>query len=209
MPIILDQALYNKVRKEADEIYDKPSAYKSGWIVKTYKQRGGKYAEDNKPKDLARWFKEDWGSISKPDQYPVFRPFKRVSAKTPLTASELDPLHAKKQIELKQEIRGSANLPKFQGGGTYKIKPYTYRRAKQLGVQVFPSVNPKYKIEVYDKNGFFITNIGASGYKDYPTYVEEEGLDYAKKRRELYKIRHDKDRHTKGTAGYYADKLLW
>ena len=27
----------------ADEIYEKPSAYKSGYIVKKYKELGGKY----------------------------------------------------------------------------------------------------------------------------------------------------------------------
>jgi len=36
MPIILDQDLYNKVKLYADTIYKKPSAYKSGFIVKTY-----------------------------------------------------------------------------------------------------------------------------------------------------------------------------
>jgi hypothetical protein len=92
---------------------------------------------------------------------------------------------------------------------TYKILPYTYHQAKILGVQVFPSDNPKYKIEVYDKNGVFLTYIGASGYKDYPTYVKENGLEYAQKRRRLYKIRHNKDRHARGTAGFFADKLLW
>jgi hypothetical protein len=210
MPIILDQELYNKVRKEADDIYTKPSAYKSCWIVKTYKERGGRYADDNKPKDLARWFKEKWGDIGG-KEYPVYRPFKRVSAKTPLTASEIDPKQAKKQIDLKQEIKGSANLPKFEGAGfkKYEILPYTYHQAKVLGVKVFPSDNPKYKIEVYDKNGVFLTYIGASGYKDYPTYVKEDGLEYAQQRRRLYKIRHNKDRHARGTAGFFADKLLW
>ena len=52
MPIILNQNLYNDVKKEADNVYKKSSAYKSGWIVKTYKDRGGKYRNDNKPKLL-------------------------------------------------------------------------------------------------------------------------------------------------------------
>lgn len=38
-----DKNLYNKVKAEADKVYGKPSAYKSGWIVKTYKERGGEY----------------------------------------------------------------------------------------------------------------------------------------------------------------------
>jgi hypothetical protein len=91
----------------------------------------------------------------------------------------------------------------------YHITEYTYDRAKHLGVQVFPSDNPKYKLEVYDKNGVFITYCGANGYKDFPTYMAEKGWEYAKRRRELYKIRHQKDRTKVGSRGYYADQLLW
>lgn len=112
MPIIEDQVLYNKVKDEADRIYKKSSAYKSGWIVKTYKQRGGKYINDDKPKNLQRWFLEDWGDIGG-QEYPVYRPFKRVSKLTPLTASEIDPIQAKKQIALKQIYKGERNLPSF------------------------------------------------------------------------------------------------
>ncbi len=51
--------LYEKVKKMADAKYKKPSAYKSGWIVKTYKEMGGKY-KGEKPKNtgLDRWYKE-------------------------------------------------------------------------------------------------------------------------------------------------------
>lgn len=42
-PIPTNKQLYLKVKEEADSIYSKPSAYKSGWIVKTYKERGGSY----------------------------------------------------------------------------------------------------------------------------------------------------------------------
>lgn len=220
MPIILDQALYNRIKREADKIYEKPSAYKSGWIVKTYKSRGGAYEDDNKPKKLERWFKEDWKSIGRQGEYPTYRPTKRVSKETPLTADEIDPKQAKEQIALKQDIKGKANLPKFkakgleplgsmEGAGLYKITDYTKKQAKRLGVQVFPSDNPKKKIEVYDKNGIFITNIGGAGYKDFPTFTAENGLEYAKERQRLYKIRHEKTRHKVGSASYYADQLLW
>jgi hypothetical protein len=36
MPIIDNIELYNKVKAEVDKIYTKPSAYKSGYIVKKY-----------------------------------------------------------------------------------------------------------------------------------------------------------------------------
>jgi hypothetical protein len=210
MPTILDQDLYDRVRREADKKYEKPSAYKSGWIVKTYKERGGRYADDNKPKDLKRWFKEEWGDIGG-KEYPVYRPHKRVSAKTPLTADEIDPKQAKEQIKLKQEIKGSANLPKFEGRGTHKkydIKPYTYHQAKLLDVKVFPSDNPKYKIEVYDGDtGQFLFYGGDPDYSDFPTYAETHGLEYAKRRRKLYWIRHAKE--PRGSRGWYIKKLLW
>ena len=91
----------------------------------------------------------------------------------------------------------------------YHITPYTYKQAKRLGVQVFPSDNLKYKIEVYERDGIFITYAGANGYADYPTYTETRGKEYAEERRRLYKIRHQKDRTKVGSKGYYADQLLW
>ncbi len=113
MPIILNQPLYDKVKQEADKIYTKSSAYKSGWIVKTYKQRGGKYEDDDKPKNLKRWYKEKWVDIGN-KAYPVYRPTKRISKKTPLTKSEINPKQAIKQIELKQRIKGTKKLPAFE-----------------------------------------------------------------------------------------------
>ena len=113
MPIPKDQKLYDEVKKHADIIYTKPSAYKSGYVVKTYKDLGGEYIDDDKPKNLERWFKEDWKDIGYKD-YPVYRPTKRISKDTPLTADELDPNDLKKQIILKQKIKGEKNLPKFK-----------------------------------------------------------------------------------------------
>ena len=116
MPIVLDQSLYNRVKAEADEKYSKPSAYKSGWIVKTYKSRGGRYKDDDEPKNLKRWFNEEWTDIGN-KAYPVYRPTKRISKDTPLTATEIDPADAIKQIALKQQIKGNKNLPPFIAKG--------------------------------------------------------------------------------------------
>ena len=91
----------------------------------------------------------------------------------------------------------------------YDILPYTYEKAKRIGVQIYPSDNPKYKLEIYDKNGIFITYCGGAGYRDFPTYVEEMGYEYAKERQRLYKIRHQKDRTKVGSRGWFADQLLW
>jgi hypothetical protein len=91
----------------------------------------------------------------------------------------------------------------------YKILPYTYKRAQEIGVIIKPSKNIKYKLEVYDSNGNFLFNVGAYGFSDFPNYILSHGIDYANKRRELYKKRHQRDRVIRGTKGWYADNLLW
>lgn len=210
MPVINNPELYKKAKQIADEKYSKPSAYKSGFIVKTYKEMGGTYSDDDKPKNLQRWFKENWKDIGGLE-YPVYRPTKRVSKETPLTPDEIDFNDLVKQIILKQKIKGESNLPKFQGKGVgdYKIKPYSFKQAEKLGVKIKPSTNPKKKIDVFDYNNQYILSIGAKGYSDYPTYTEEKGKEYADERRRLYKIRHNKDRSKLGSAGYYSDNILW
>jgi hypothetical protein len=112
MPKVLNQDLYNLAKREADKIYSKPSAYKSGYIVKKYKELGGKYGDDNKPKNLKRWYQEKWKDVGG-KSYPVYRPTKRISKKTPLTVNEIDKKNLKEQINKKQIIKGKKNLPPF------------------------------------------------------------------------------------------------
>jgi hypothetical protein len=90
----------------------------------------------------------------------------------------------------------------------YSITPYTYTQSKKIGVTVKPSTNKTKKIDVI-KKGKKIASVGAYGMNDYPTYMKQKGPDYAKTRRRLYKIRHEKDRKIKWSRGWLADKLLW
>jgi hypothetical protein len=90
----------------------------------------------------------------------------------------------------------------------YTITAYTRAKARHLGVTVKRSKNPKKKLDVF-KQGKKIASVGATGYGDYPTFMRKEGKTSANKHRKRYKTRHEKDRHRRGTAGYYADKLLW
>ena len=113
MPIVLDKELYKQVKQKADKIYQKSSAYKSGYIVKTYKELGGRYADDNESKNLKRWYKEKWEDVGN-QAYPVFRPTVRVNKNTPLTINEIKPSNLKQQIKLKQKIKGDKNLPPFK-----------------------------------------------------------------------------------------------
>jgi len=112
MSIPLDKKLYDKIKKEADSVYTKSSAYKSGYIVKKYKEAGGKYSDLKKEKPLARWFDEKWKDIGN-KSYPVYRPTKRINKNTPLLVNEIKPSNLKKQITLKQKIKGRKNLPAF------------------------------------------------------------------------------------------------
>lgn len=102
----------------------------------------------------------------------------------------------------------------------YEIKNRTKQIAEKLGVQVFPSDNKKYKLEVYDYYGNFITYVGDGKSKgDYPTYLEMEACNevpkgYANKRQIAYYKRHGKEIEKlgdewEGSRSYYAFKLLW
>jgi hypothetical protein len=118
MAIPTDKKLYEKVKQIADKTYDRPSAYKSGFIVKTYKGLGGTYTSyspkgmSNSKQGLKQWFKEKWIDVGH-KSYPVYRPTVRVNKKTPLTISEIDATNLKNQIALKQKLK-QKHLPPFK-----------------------------------------------------------------------------------------------
>lgn len=91
----------------------------------------------------------------------------------------------------------------------YVITNYTKKAARRLGVKVKRSMRQGKKLDVFSKDGKLLASVGALGYKDYPTYLKTEGREVADARRKAYKARHNKHRHRKGTASYYADRLLW
>uniref|UniRef100_A0A6C0BBZ6 Uncharacterized protein n=1 Tax=viral metagenome TaxID=1070528 RepID=A0A6C0BBZ6_9ZZZZ len=91
---------------------------------------------------------------------------------------------------------------------SYKITKYTLAQAKKIGVTVKPSTNKTKKIDVF-KQGKKIASVGAAGMNDYPTFMKNQGIKFAKTRRRLYKMRHEKDRHIKWSRGWLADVLLW
>jgi len=136
MNIPMNMNLYNKVKEQADKIYKKPSAYKSGYIVKKYKELGGTYSGKKTSSGLTSWYREKWTDIGnkrsdgrnasgKPfgqSLYPVYRPTKRVNKKTPLLVSEIDPKNLKTQIALKQIYKGKKNLPPFENASRFALK---------------------------------------------------------------------------------------
>ena len=116
MPRPLNPELYEKARKVVNAIYEKPSAFRSGALVKLYKHWGGRYADDHHERTLARWFKEEWQDVNPhktKGSYPVFRPTVRVNKRTPLTVSEVDPSNLRRQSRRKQKIKGEHSLKPF------------------------------------------------------------------------------------------------
>ena len=119
-----DEKLYDQAKEIVYKQYEKPSAYRSGALVKKYKElykekHGSDSAYEEKKKTekgLTRWYKEKWEDVN-PDKtdksYPVYRPTKRISKETPKTKDEISNERLKEQAKLKQKIKGKKNLPKF------------------------------------------------------------------------------------------------
>lgn len=103
-----NQSLYDKVKVRVYKDIPKHSAYRSGIVVQKYKKSfkkkhgsraspyKGKYT---KKKGLRRWFDEKWvnqrGQIGYDHKSDIYRPSKRITAKTPTTHGEL----TKKEIK--------------------------------------------------------------------------------------------------------------
>jgi hypothetical protein len=135
----IDKSLYNYVKKLANKKFKSPTGvYRSSWIVKKYKSLGGRYKKISKDKNsgLKRWYKEKWINLKKPiknkdgkiigyekcgrknlnDPYPLCRPSKKVSFKTPVIYSKL----SKKAIQKAKRDKKNYKSIKFQyGSGTH------------------------------------------------------------------------------------------
>jgi hypothetical protein len=127
MPLPTDETLYDEAKNFIYSKYKKNSAFRSGAVVKEYKQqfaeKYGKdtppYSNDNKPKKLKRWFEEKWIDVNpllnfkNADAYPLFRPTNYVNKDTPTLFQEIPKERLKEQYKLKQKIKGDRNLPTF------------------------------------------------------------------------------------------------
>lgn len=124
---VLDKKLYKKVKSEADKKFlAKTSAYKSSWITREYKKRGGTYS-GKKPtnKGLTRWYKEEWVDLNRPTKtgyencgrkssnngkYPLCRPLKKITKNTPKTVKEISKEIIKQNKKLKKQLKQNGNV---------------------------------------------------------------------------------------------------
>ena len=91
----------------------------------------------------------------------------------------------------------------------YDIQPYTFKRAKELGVMVKPSKNPKYKIDIFDLKGNYMYSGGLPSYSDYPHFLKNKGKEFADERKRLFLIRHKKETKVPHSRGWFIANLLW
>jgi hypothetical protein len=76
------------------------------------------------------------------------------------------------------------------------------KQASKIGVKVKKSTRKGKKLDVFDLKGNYLKSIGDINYQDFTVHKDPI-------RRQRYKKRFEKTRHKKGTASYYADKILW
>jgi len=120
-PIPTDKNLYDKIKNELFKIYIKPSAYRSGLLVKKYKEEYTKkhnnnnyYIGDKENSNLKRWFDARWlnqrGEVGYKKKGDIYRPTIRIDKDTPITLSEL----SKGQIEkAKKEKKRTGRVKNF------------------------------------------------------------------------------------------------
>jgi hypothetical protein len=102
MPEPSDPALYARVKEDIYIRIPKHSAYRSGILVKTYKSafaekygaRASPYIGERVPNTgLSRWFAEEWrnqrGEVGYKYKSDIYRPTRRITARTPTTFNEL------------------------------------------------------------------------------------------------------------------------
>ena len=130
-----NKILYEKVKQLANQKFQSKSGiYRSSWIVREYKKRGGKYSgTKTSSTGLKRWYKEKWVDLNRPirnskgkiidykpcgrskiigskGKYPLCRPSKRVNKGTPRTYHSISTKSISKAKREKSKIKERGNI---------------------------------------------------------------------------------------------------
>jgi len=181
----LDRDLYDSVVAEAKRKFDVwPSAYASGWVVKTYKARGGRYAGGDKKTrtGLTKWFGESWVDLSRPihdedGQLVGYEPCGRKASDDPAAypkcrplaeALRMSPSEVKDAIKRKRAAEAKAGRGGAHGrggrGARAPVRVPTYRANPMRE----PGDVPGFRIAVleHQKPGAFKGRIILAAYTD-------------------------------------------
>lgn len=125
MPKPTDQLLYDRIKQKVYNDIPNHSAYRSGIVVKKYKDAyTKKYGRHRSPynghktkkRGLLRWFAEKWvnqrGEVGYKHKNDIYRPSIRATKRTPLTHGEL----TNKEIE-------RARRTKARKGRVHRFRP--------------------------------------------------------------------------------------
>ena len=143
--VFLDEDLHEEVVAEAKARFAVwPSAYASGWVTRTYKERGGRFGGKARGQraGLTKWFGEEWVDLSRPvydedgelvgyepcgreqsgdpASYPKCRPLKEAMQMTPEEVE--DAVRRKRRAEKKAE-RGGRGARAPVRVATYRANP--------------------------------------------------------------------------------------
>ena len=127
----IDKELYEDVKKMANTLFKSPTGiFRSLWIQREYKQRGGLYKTKKKSSKIQQWLDEKWidinnpilknnkiigynkcGSVNKQNMlYPLCRPTVKVSDDTPKLFKDIDKDVIKRVNKQKQTLRNKGNI---------------------------------------------------------------------------------------------------
>jgi hypothetical protein len=117
MTVPTDEKLYNKVKTDIYIKYPNHSAYRSGLLVKKYKEEFIKKHPNKQPykepkptnqQGLKRWFGENWtnqrGEVGYKYKSDVYRPNIRINKDTPVTFNELTKKELNKAMKEKASL---------------------------------------------------------------------------------------------------------
>ncbi len=119
-----DKTLYESVKRRIYKKIPKHSAYRSGLLVKEYKEaykkkhkKSNSYSGKKTKEGLTRWYKERWVSKRGEKTYKkkgdVFRPTVKVSKKTPKTYKELGGMKSERIKRAMKEKKKTGRVKKY------------------------------------------------------------------------------------------------